>query len=138
MKEIRSFVLGKTGKVSVEVLYRRFTDAHGNQDEGVAVKIFGETMGQSRERLRYDLFKKDPHWHRFGLNGEDNKIGLTVADLGGLTKDSLSHLDETLRSDAVGCPHLADELSEEDLAVCADRIVTAIQEVEREALVPTA
>ena len=86
----------RVGGVEIEVENRTFGD-----DGGPAVRVFGDVEDRAVQLLRFDCFKKKPHYH-YDPAGKDKLHPLdhqTVPDPVGWTLTQLrEHLPEMIRT----------------------------------------
>lgn len=88
------------GGIQLRVDHRTFGD-----DGGPAVRVFGDVGGEQVQVLRFDCFRKEPHYH-YDPSGKDDKRDLdkdSVPDPISWTLEQLRHnLPEMVRTAGYG------------------------------------
>ncbi|MBI2297403.1 MAG: hypothetical protein HYU66_00375 [Armatimonadetes bacterium] len=105
-----------------EVEQRVFGD-----DGGPALMVFGEVDGARRQLLRFDCFRKAPHYHHDpdGRNDVHNLTGKSVPESVAFTIAAVrDRLPEMIRT--AGYDGLAEGLDEPAVAALAQQIETAM------------
>ena len=86
----------QVGGVELHVDNRSITD-----DGGPAVRVYGDVDGKAVQLLRFDCFRKDPHYHYdpSGRNDQHHLDTATVPDSIGWTMEQLgNNLAEMIRT----------------------------------------
>ena len=111
------------GGVDIEVDNRTF----GN-DGGPAVRVFGDVKGQAVQLLRFDCFKKNPHYH-YDPTGKNELHSLdrqTVPDPISWTMTQLrEHLPDMIRT--AGYESIAARLDQAAIATILPKIETVMR-----------
>ena len=98
------------GGLRFDVLRREIDD-----DGGTSIEVYGDVEGESTQVLRFDCFRKDPHYHM--PPGVPGQLKLDQAEVGDPVNWALSqtrdHLPEMLRK--AGFAALAEEIDAEAL-----------------------
>ena len=125
------------GSIDLETIRKIAADfASGNQelkDGGVSIHVFGEVEGELVEYLRFDCFKRFPHYH-YGYVGRDPSDQLpidTVAD-GDPVAWSVERMRTRLHGmlEHAGVPELAAKVDQADV----NAVLPQIQETAEKGL----
>ncbi len=92
----------------------RSNDYVGLNDNGVSVHVFVKTEEGNLERLRFDCFQDDPHYHYFPASGET--LDIVHVDRA-MTGDPLAWVLERIRS---RLPHLLQRAGVDNAAQLID------------------
>ena len=117
--------LFRVGGVELRVDHRSFGD-----DGGPAVRVLAETDGQAIQLLRFDCFRKDPHYH-YDPAGKDDKRDLNKDEV----PDPIAWTVERLRNDlpemirTAGYPDVASRV---DQGAVAD-VLAEVEDIMRDA-----
>lgn len=87
----------QVGGVELHVDERNF-----GSDGGPSVRVYGETDGENTQLLRFDCFRKDPHYH-YDPSGKNDQRSLDKASV----PDSVAWTIEQLGENLVEMIHTA-------------------------------
>jgi hypothetical protein len=116
-------------KVSVELGGLRFDVLRREVDEdgGTSIEVFGDVNGQAQQVLRFDCFRKDPHYHM--PPSAPGQLRLDPAQVGDPLEWALAqtrdHLPEMLRK--AGFEELSQTVDAEALRRGWERVKRAVE-----------
>jgi hypothetical protein len=98
------------GGLDFEVLSRELDDVMGTSDGGFSIGIYGPVAGERTAVLRFDLFRKAPHYHQ--PPSADGQIDIDVASEGEAFDWAMKIVREELPEmiEGAGFPELAASL----------------------------
>ncbi len=102
----------RAGPIEFTVEYRHF-----GGDEGPALRVYGEDQGKRVQLLRFDCFKRDPHYH-FDPSGKDERLELSQEVIPDLVSWTLQQVRQNLKQmiRLAGYPHIADQVDPQAIA----------------------